>query len=389
MPILQTRTSHRETHASKSGRAFFNMSQTQTRTTHLRIYSTPFKPTFLSIPPSPFSPLLPITPSSPPKSTHISQPSPRPHPVTSAPSNPLSWMWQCHLCHRNYHLAATRRCLDDGHEFCSGTTTMKAARKIVRVKRHKACASEFDYSGWKAWGRWKRGGRKTGGLENGLAGLMKKKDCWNTCDYPSECQWGRSFGIHTPLTPAFPTPQVSPPLAEHPEEGVLKAENCKEAEQTESEKSDFWGALIASAKRRKSVTGTSPLAEEVGTSSLTAEVNTLSSFSPPVDSDGDIEMSSSPIPPSLPSIATPTSLTVSSVARDILKDLIKRKTLSRRSKSGRSGLQGGKNCYPVPMLAAPKAVFTKKEEHAGGADPEALLNVEGVEPLVRVRSRRE
>jgi hypothetical protein len=350
------------------------MSQTQTRTTHLRIHPTPFRPTLLSIPPSPFSPLLPLTPPPPSKptsstslhSTTIS--SPPLHPATSAPANPLSWMWQCHLCHRNYHLAATRRCLDDGHEFCSGTTTTKTARKSVRkVKRHRACASEFDYSGWKTWGRWRRSGRRSnvmsGGNKNG--GIMKKKDCWNTCDYPSECRWGRKFGVHTPLTPSFPSPThgtqtpPSPPL-ERAEEGILKPENCKGADQ--SGQSDFWSTLIASAKRRKSVTGSSP---------LTAEVSSSTPPSLLIDSDGDVEMSPSPTSPFL------TSPNVGCVARDMLKDLMKRKTSLKRSNSDRQ----------CPMLTVPKTV-SMKEVEVGGADPEAMLDVEEFEPLERVQTRR-
>ena len=27
------------------------------------------------------------------------------------------------------------------------------------------------------------------------------KDCWNSCDYPSECRWGKQFGVQTPQLP--------------------------------------------------------------------------------------------------------------------------------------------------------------------------------------------
>lgn len=30
----------------------------------------------------------------------------------------------------------------------------------------------------------------------------KEKDCWRACDYPSQCRWGKSVGVHTPS----PTP---------------------------------------------------------------------------------------------------------------------------------------------------------------------------------------
>jgi hypothetical protein len=96
-------------------------------------------------------------------------------------------------------LAATRRCLEDGHRFCAGTTTIKKKKgsnqtKTI-VKHHKACASEFDYQGWKAWGEWRRqylavakyeDDERTG-KSSKCAGA--KRDCWNICDYPSECRW--------------------------------------------------------------------------------------------------------------------------------------------------------------------------------------------------------
>ena len=28
--------------------------------------------------------------------------------------------------------------------------------------------------------------------------LLIKKDCWHNCNYPSECRWGRQYGLHTP-----------------------------------------------------------------------------------------------------------------------------------------------------------------------------------------------
>ncbi|EAT90019.1 hypothetical protein HBI56_035050 [Parastagonospora nodorum] len=323
------------------------MSQTQTRSSssHLRIHPTPFKPTFLSIPPSPFSPLLPITPGTPPKRIPTAQPSPQPQPSTSAPDSPLSWMWQCHQCHRNYHLGATRRCLDDGHNFCSGTTTIKAWRKPIsrRAKRHRACPSEFDYAGWKAMGRWRRG-----------SGITKKRNCWASCDYPSECRWGRKFGVHTPLSPKFP---VLERVVEEAE-GVLKPENCKELG---GEKADFWGALVASAKRRKSVTGGSPLVEEVKT-----EVK---------DGDGDVDMDTAV-----------ESSSAGSDAIDMLKDLMKRGT-SRRARGNRPAFSSESSSYSVPILTVPKTKAMRTEEDINSGDLGVLLD-EDFAPLERVESQR-
>lgn len=134
----------------------------------LAIHPAPFKSSHLAIPSSPFSPLSPLTPATKPgtgtTSTSIvtTDLSIRSVPDTrSVPATPLQWLWTCHACHSAYPLGATRRCLDDGHHFCAGTTIVKRWRHDGpkrRVKRHKACASEFDYRGWKGRGRWKRAG---------------------------------------------------------------------------------------------------------------------------------------------------------------------------------------------------------------------------------------
>jgi hypothetical protein len=53
------------------------------------------------------------------------------------------------------------------------------------VKKHKACASEFDYRAWKEIGEWRRGM-----MVPPTPSMSQKKDCWRDCDYPSECRWG-------------------------------------------------------------------------------------------------------------------------------------------------------------------------------------------------------
>jgi hypothetical protein len=343
---------------------FFMMSETKTRSP-LRISPTPFKSSFLSIPPSPFSPRTPLTPKlplpyptqNPVQSTRVYAPA-----AVEAPPSPLSWVWTCHQCHRSYHLDVTRRCLEDGHHFCSGTTTVKAWRKSVsprRVRKHRACASEFDYSGWKTWGRWRRGGSKVvqgRRLDHQQASAQSKKDCWNNCDYPSECRWGKKFGIHTPIETVFPTLEVDNSAdtitasLDRTAEGILKPENCKAAK--EGDKNTFWGALIASAERRKSGSerASSPLAtvtEEPETEEEDGEAKK--------DRDGDIELST--IDSSLPS---PTSSSSSS-AVDSLKALIGRKRYRRTRSSSKLSLSSSK------------------------CDSEALL--EGFAPLKRVQSR--
>ncbi|KAI6818828.1 hypothetical protein KC340_g14062 [Hortaea werneckii] len=222
----------------------------------LTINPAPFKSSNLAIPPSPFSPKLPLSPTELP---YRRQAPATKFPISSAsppPSDPLHWLWQCHICNRVYQLGVTRRCLDDGHFFCSGTTTIKRSRKSgKKVLRHKACASEFDYQGWKAWGVWRREvaeqarlaealmaaaaaeedsdsdhsvdvpsapsesewmkgawtgkGRRLDALK--IPRVLPRKDCWNTCDYPSECRWGKQYGVQTPVktTDTVPSSQTS------------------------------------------------------------------------------------------------------------------------------------------------------------------------------------
>jgi hypothetical protein len=168
----------------------------------------------------------------------------------------------------------------------------------------------------------------------------EKKDCWNTCDYPSECRWGRRFGIHTPLTATFPTTETTTPTPPSPTsqnatEGILAPSTS-----SESDKPDIWTSLIASAKRRKSIPPSSPLS--------TSETNSDS---------------------------------VGSVATDMLKNLMKRKT-ARRGGSKRQ------ISYPSPLLIVGKSVTTKHEKDMGEASPEAMMD-DDFAPLERVRSRGE
>ncbi|KAJ9649116.1 hypothetical protein H2199_001030 [Coniosporium tulheliwenetii] len=282
------------------------------RSTSLKITPAPFHSSNLAIPPSPFSPRLPITPSPaalrPTSSTAFRRP--MYNLTTSPPPNPLQWLWTCHMCHLTYPIGATRRCLDDGHFFCSGTTTIKAWRKSVspkrRVKKHRACASEFDYSGWKVWGEWRREEHAaseafdsfTSGStfsddesDSGASSCCSdesapppsgskdggKKDCWNKCDYPSECRWGKQFGVQTPpklQTPvitspaALTQPEIPPAPAPQPPTGfesILAKKNITQTQSSPttpksagSNKADFWGALLASANRRKSASTLAP-----------------------------------------------------------------------------------------------------------------------------------
>ena len=114
------------------------------------------------------------------------RPPTRPLPPSSPPPpTPLPWLWQCHVCAATYALGATRRCLDDGHVFCAGASTVRrrgrgASSPPVR-STHQPCASAFDYDGWRRCGEWRRGG---------VGGCAPAGGCWGACDFPSECRWG-------------------------------------------------------------------------------------------------------------------------------------------------------------------------------------------------------
>lgn len=242
----------------------------------LSISPEPFRSSHLTIPPSPFTPQIPI---SPPPRPQIKPAGPKFQPsVPPPPQEPLKWLWQCHCCARIYHLGTTRRCLDDGHYFCAGAPVTKRDRKtgLKVTRKSRACASEFDYQGWKTWGTWRRDVDEQRAAAEALAafdvaiesdddlkvedvsvsvvprplfapsvpsegqwmnGLWTKKtaalkstpnfweeDCWNTCDYPSECRWGKQFGqlqtqaqaqvvVTPPPPPPPPRSMVTEPVA--------------------------------------------------------------------------------------------------------------------------------------------------------------------------------
>jgi hypothetical protein len=124
----------------------------------LTISPTPYRSSHLTIPPTPFTPRLPISPPPRPQVKSSNSNTKIALSVPPPPQEPLKWLWQCHCCSRIYHLGTTRRCLDDGHYFCAGAPVTKRDRKTgLRVTRKsRACASEFDYQGWKTWGSWRR-----------------------------------------------------------------------------------------------------------------------------------------------------------------------------------------------------------------------------------------
>lgn len=99
-----------------------------------------------------------------------------------SPTKPLAWVWQCHLCRSRYPLGATRRCLLDGHYYCSGEADRSNPKK---GKRGQSCLSEFDYIGWRDMTDWQRKWRKIAKPNS----AHSPQGCEN-CEFPSQCQYG-------------------------------------------------------------------------------------------------------------------------------------------------------------------------------------------------------
>jgi len=217
----------------------------------INVTAVPFRSSRLAVPPSPFSPVDPITPPTLKRTFSATANVDLIQLLPPPTRQPMKWLWACHLCHRQYNLSVTRRCLDDGHYFCAGTSVVRSRKDgIKRLRRHKACASEFDYAGWKDWGVWKRNlltlteqqkqrsspcdsvfdvddsededleeisstTSVVSPIDAGVSShtsswrvakpLRPVKDCWNRCDYPSECRWGKQFGVDTPVQASFPS----------------------------------------------------------------------------------------------------------------------------------------------------------------------------------------
>lgn len=160
-----------------------------TSPTHDRTYSTytdndirsPRTPTY--VPTSPTSKMTPFDPARIFTSPEISTTGSPLIDSLPEPTQPLSWIWQCHLCQSRYPLGVTRRCLLDGHFYCSGEADRPNLKKR---KRGRSCSSEFDYIGWREWGEWKR--KVLGTLENNIETRHVQKGC-EKCDYPSQCRY--------------------------------------------------------------------------------------------------------------------------------------------------------------------------------------------------------
>lgn len=252
----------------------------------LTITPKPFKSSRLAIPHSPFTPRLPITPPATPPQARTSPEQSHASlfqrlEFPAPPPEPLHWLWQCHMCNRTYRLGVTRHCLEDSHFFCAGTTTVKrnkrtGARKVIR---HRACASEFDYQAWKVWGNWRRSIVEQLEVAAAMEALLEgdglpvsipeaynasnwplggkklnRKDCWATCDYPSECRWSNQNNAPPspkPMSVVVPSmkPEIAPMIMEEtPPEQPPRATFSLPDDNTKKPSMDD---LLESAKRRK------------------------------------------------------------------------------------------------------------------------------------------
>jgi hypothetical protein len=197
----------------------------------------------------------------------------------------------------------------------------------------------------------------------GLAEEVRlSKDCWNTCDYPSECRWGKKFGVHTPVDLEF-TNVGSGSLLNQVEDRT-KMEIDKEARMSRMEPGEFWDAILASAERRRSDekrTGSrlAAVPEEASDSNTRSRGEFSHRDVNVANSSGDVVMTNldtSMAPPSLVNPHTdssPSSVSespTSSLAVDSLRALIRRAKLRRMAKLHNSL---GKR-REVAMLDVPK-----------------------------------
>ncbi|TAQ84010.1 hypothetical protein B7494_g7664 [Chlorociboria aeruginascens] len=190
--------------------------------------SMPKVPTLLHTTTNPSSPRTPLTP---PSRLHLRTLLPSPlSPVFAVnsrppqPQTPYPWIWRCHICHSVYQLGVTRRCLADGHYFCSLPSLPPSpglgkgkAKGRKRKRGVRGCRAEFDYAAWDAWNRWREEvrfrrveaqdhngnpsqGRECNGVRTRNASdednetcsailrtFHATRNCHRFCNYPSEC----------------------------------------------------------------------------------------------------------------------------------------------------------------------------------------------------------
>lgn len=99
---------------------------------------------------------------------------------------------------------------------------VEAAEALLRVEEGMAIQIPIvpDEGKWfgGAWTRKAVGSGMRGYWERRESGSRGRKDCWDRCDYPSECRWGKQFGVQTPttLTAAMVVPSTKERKTESP-----------------------------------------------------------------------------------------------------------------------------------------------------------------------------
>ncbi|KAL8805093.1 MAG: hypothetical protein Q9182_002183 [Xanthomendoza sp. 2 TL-2023] len=164
----------------------------------LSVASVPFRPSLLRNNYVPRSPASPLDASGSNSSTRSS---------CNPPPSPEQWIWQCHECRTTYPIGTTRRCLLDDHQLCYGQPVQKNSKR--GKKKVRSCQSQFDYTGWQAWGTWKRSQLS----EDGQSKEICERNCGLLCDWPSECRWSRQQDKQEEhaCPDDFPEPAVAAP----------------------------------------------------------------------------------------------------------------------------------------------------------------------------------
>lgn len=161
----------------------------------------PIKSSHLRVPPSPHSPLTPLHPPARLHLQILSPPPSTPNTLYNAPHIPYPWLWRCHLCRSIYRLGVTRRCLEDGHIFCSlpsPPTSDDEDTDHAKKPKHRharGCRAEFDYSGWNDYNTWRREVHAFREESFSFSSLSstgttireEQENCWADCEFPSEC----------------------------------------------------------------------------------------------------------------------------------------------------------------------------------------------------------
>lgn len=129
------------------------------------------------------------------------------------PTTPRPWTWTCHICGHSYRLGVTRRCLRDGHYFCTGRPA--ATPRGKRPRKRRACDSEFDYVGWEETNQWRRQVKAAKAAREGMAPdplpspTRGIRNCWERCVFPTACRISGAWG--GPLSPPSPDGGDIPP----------------------------------------------------------------------------------------------------------------------------------------------------------------------------------